>query len=96
MVFKDCGPGHDLRTVFTAAGDDLIELIKQLFRFDPAQRWDATQCLQARYFRQEPFICDDSELPLSSSGNSANRQRKRIIRSRSGGPPKSRRKLEFD
>lgn len=96
MIFKDCGPGHDLRNVFTAANDDLIELLSNLFCFDPVKRWNATQSLQSRYFRQEPFMCTDSELPLSSNRSNEEVSLKRGLRSRSGGPPKSRRKLEFD
>lgn len=96
LVFKNCGAGHDLRNVFTAANDDLIELLSNIFCFYPINRWNATQCLQSRYFRQEPFMCDDSELPLNFSNPEEPISHKRGLRSRSGGPPKSKRKLDFD
>ncbi|KAH7701034.1 cyclin-dependent kinase 7 [Aphelenchoides avenae] len=82
--------GYDLKMVFTAASDDLIELIWQCLRFDPLKRWTATQALQARYFQTEPYACDDSALPITGGA------KKRRAIDISGEPPASRRRLEFD
>uniref|UniRef100_A0A915DQT4 Cyclin-dependent kinase 7 n=1 Tax=Ditylenchus dipsaci TaxID=166011 RepID=A0A915DQT4_9BILA len=90
IKIKETGDGFDLKGVFTAAGNDLIELISQCFRFDPLKRWTATQALQSQYFRSEPYACDDSELPIQGP-------RKRRMRDMDGNePPITRRKLEFD
>ncbi|VDN06519.1 unnamed protein product [Thelazia callipaeda] len=69
--------GIPLKNVFTAAGDDLIELIQQCFRFNPVHRWNATQALQSSYFKSIPYACDDCDLPLPSSTRSAYLRRKR-------------------
>ncbi|KJH43816.1 kinase domain protein [Dictyocaulus viviparus] len=44
--------GINLRHVFTAAGDDLIELLQGCFAYDPLKRFTASEALQCPYFRQ--------------------------------------------
>uniref|UniRef100_A0A1I7WDU7 Cyclin-dependent kinase 7 n=1 Tax=Heterorhabditis bacteriophora TaxID=37862 RepID=A0A1I7WDU7_HETBA len=56
--------GVDLRHVFTAAGDDLIELLKGTLAFDPLKRMTTSQALQCSYFSNMPLACLDEELPL--------------------------------
>ena len=43
--FRFC-PGIPLRDIFTAAGNDLIELLQGMFLLNPAKRLDAAQCLR--------------------------------------------------
>uniref|UniRef100_A0A1I8ERZ5 Cyclin-dependent kinase 7 n=1 Tax=Wuchereria bancrofti TaxID=6293 RepID=A0A1I8ERZ5_WUCBA len=70
-------PSIPLKSVFTAAGDDLIELIYQCLRFDPNKRWNATQALRSYYFQSMPYACDDCDLPLPSTSRSAVFRRRR-------------------
>uniref|UniRef100_A0A0N4ZT45 Cyclin-dependent kinase 7 n=1 Tax=Parastrongyloides trichosuri TaxID=131310 RepID=A0A0N4ZT45_PARTI len=57
-------PGIELNQVFTAASNDLLELIKGTFVFNPLKRFTATQCLESNYFKSEPYACSDNEIPL--------------------------------
>lgn len=62
----------NFRSVFSAASDSLIDLMKGLFRFDPLQRLNATEALNSTYFREEPYPCNDEELPVPRNENSTN------------------------
>lgn len=44
VTFKSL-PGTPLQHIFSAAGDDLLELLQGLFTFDPSTRVTATQVL---------------------------------------------------
>lgn len=74
--FRFC-PGIPLRDIFTAAGDDLIELLQGMFLLNPAKRLDAAQCLrmfilffrifthlELPYFSNDPPPTPPLELPL--------------------------------
>ncbi|CBY14057.1 unnamed protein product [Oikopleura dioica] len=61
--FRFC-PGIPLRDIFTAAGNDLIELLQGMFLLNPAKRLDAAQCLQLPYFSNDPPPTPPLELPL--------------------------------
>ncbi|EFO27870.1 CMGC/CDK/CDK7 protein kinase [Loa loa] len=91
-------PAIPLKSVFTAAGDDLIELIYQCLRFDPNKRWNATQALRSCYFQSMPYACDDCDLPLPSTSRSAvfKRKRREYVNNDDDTPTKFRRRLEFD
>ncbi|KAI1730481.1 protein kinase domain-containing protein [Ditylenchus destructor] len=91
IKIKECGDGYDLKTVFTAAGGDLIELIYQCLRFDPLKRWTASQALQSHYFKSEPYACDDLELPVGGQS-----RKRKGLRDAGGEPPNTRRRLDFD
>lgn len=41
-------PGFPLEEIFSAAGDDLIHLLKGLFALDPKRRLTSTQCLSMK------------------------------------------------
>uniref|UniRef100_A0A915BGB9 Cyclin-dependent kinase 7 n=2 Tax=Parascaris univalens TaxID=6257 RepID=A0A915BGB9_PARUN len=89
--------GIPLKNVFTAATDDLIELIYQCLRFDPVKRWTATEALKCSYFRVMPYACDDSQLPLPSSAqNASGPGRKRRHGGEDATPPSMRKKLVFE
>lgn len=89
IQLKNC-ESRNLNTVFTAASDDLIELIAQCLTFDPLKRWNATEALKSNYFRAIPYACDDEELPMSGG---MQRAKRRNLRDKSNEPPISRRKL---
>ncbi|KAM3727707.1 Cyclin-dependent kinase [Dirofilaria immitis] len=92
-------PVVPLKSIFTAAGDDLIELIYQCLRFDPNKRWNATQALNSYYFRSMPYACDDCDLPLPTTSRSTVFKRKRrqyVNDDDDVTPTKFRRRLEFD
>lgn len=57
-------PGTPLEHIFTAAGDDLLELLGKLLAMDPLKRCTSTQALQMAYFSNRPPPSDPSELPL--------------------------------
>ena len=49
--------------IFTAAGDDLINLLYTLLSLDPDQRGTATSALASSYFRNRPAPTPEAELP---------------------------------
>ncbi|KAK6051880.1 kinase domain protein [Cooperia oncophora] len=48
--------GINLRHVFTAAGEDLIDLLLGCFAYDPLKRLTASEALQCPYFRSVEFL----------------------------------------
>jgi len=60
-------PGFPLRDIFTAAGDDLIELLQGLFYLYPPRRLTASQALQLPYFSNHPAPTPPLNLPLPST-----------------------------
>lgn len=48
VTFKSF-PGMHFQHIFSAAGDDLLELLQGLFRFDPCTRFTATQVINLPY-----------------------------------------------
>uniref|UniRef100_A0A7E4ZWW3 Cyclin-dependent kinase 7 n=1 Tax=Panagrellus redivivus TaxID=6233 RepID=A0A7E4ZWW3_PANRE len=93
-------PAFNLRTVFSAASNDMLELISSCFKYDPKERCTATSALEMEYFKSEPFPCHDSELPGVSNVEkitaNANRKRLREVDDESGIRSKAVRKLDFD
>jgi hypothetical protein len=49
-------PGTPLRHIFTAAGDDLLDLIAQLLSVSPLNRCNCHEALQAPYFRLATYF----------------------------------------
>jgi len=90
---------YTLRTVFSAASEDLLELLASCFEFDPSRRCTATSALQSSYFKSEPYPCLDSELPgvtnIEKISATQNRKRLRDLTD-ADGPHPVRRKLAFD
>lgn len=44
-------PGTPLKHIFTAAGDDLLDVISSLLTINPLKRYNCPQVLQMPYFR---------------------------------------------
>lgn len=66
IQFKPC-PVIPLREIFTAAGDDLIELAESMFDLYPIKRCTATEALKMPYFSNRPPPTIGSKLPMPSS-----------------------------
>uniref|UniRef100_A0A8D0DG05 Cyclin-dependent kinase 7 n=1 Tax=Salvator merianae TaxID=96440 RepID=A0A8D0DG05_SALMN len=62
VAFKSF-PGMLLHHIFSAAGDDLLELLQGLFTFNPSTRVKATQALKLSYFSNRPAPTPGSQLP---------------------------------
>lgn len=76
-------PGIELNQVFTAASEDLLELIKGTFIFNPLKRYTATRCLESSYFKSHPYACADNEIPLPINAKEnpllkASKQRRKV------------------
>uniref|UniRef100_A0A6F9D9P4 [RNA-polymerase]-subunit kinase n=1 Tax=Phallusia mammillata TaxID=59560 RepID=A0A6F9D9P4_9ASCI len=66
IVFKDF-PGIPLSQCFSAATDDLLELISGLLRYNPVMRLTASQALQLPFFANFPPPTPSKKLPLPAS-----------------------------
>ncbi|XP_025057171.1 cyclin-dependent kinase 7 isoform X2 [Alligator sinensis] len=62
VTFKSF-PGTPLQHIFSAAGDDLLDLLQGLFTFNPCIRVTATQALKQKYFSNRPGPTPGSQLP---------------------------------
>lgn len=62
-------PPIPLREIFTAAGDDLIELADKMFCMNPLKRCTPTEALKMPYFSNRPPPTIGSKLPMPSNNN---------------------------
>lgn len=60
-------PSIPLREIFTAAGDDLIELAESMFSLYPLKRCTTSEALKMRYFANRPPPTIGSKLPMPST-----------------------------
>ncbi|XP_014249305.1 cyclin-dependent kinase 7 [Cimex lectularius] len=60
-------PGTPLKQIFTAAGDDLLDVIESLLAINPRERINCPQALKMPYFSNKPAPSPGSQLPLPSS-----------------------------
>lgn len=60
-------PGTSLKDIFTAAGDDLLDLLQSLLTINPLKRITCSQALQMPYFSNKPAPSLGTQLPLPSS-----------------------------
>ena len=56
-----------LEALFTAASDDLLELLHKIFHWCPTKRCTTTEALQMRYFRNKPFPTPPHLIPKPGS-----------------------------
>ena len=56
-------PKPPLRSIFTAASDDALDLLDRLLTFDPVKRLTAREALEHYYFKSAPHPTDPSKLP---------------------------------
>ncbi|XP_063221761.1 cyclin-dependent kinase 7 isoform X2 [Bacillus rossius redtenbacheri] len=60
-------PGTPLRHIFTAASDDLLDMIASMLSIMPLDRCTCQQALEMPYFSNKPYPTPGSQLPLPSS-----------------------------
>ena len=60
-------PGTPLRDIFTAAGNDLLQLLEQLLAINPLDRCTCEQALQLPYFSNKPNPTPGLNLPMPTS-----------------------------
>jgi len=60
-------PGTPIQDVFTAAGDDLLELLASLLNLCPLKRCDSTTALKMPYFSNKPAPSNGDSLPLPAN-----------------------------
>lgn len=53
-----------LKNIFTAAGDDLLDVIEGLLVLNPLKRMACTECLKMPFFSNKPAPTVGSKLPL--------------------------------
>nr|XP_020854121.1 cyclin-dependent kinase 7 isoform X2 [Phascolarctos cinereus] len=96
VTFKSF-PGIPLQHIFSAAGDDLLDLIQGLFTFNPCTRLTATQALKTKYFSNRPGPTPGCHLPRPNCSTEALKEqphsamaakRKRTDALEQGGLPK--------
>uniref|UniRef100_A0A8C3AW39 Cyclin-dependent kinase 7 n=1 Tax=Cyclopterus lumpus TaxID=8103 RepID=A0A8C3AW39_CYCLU len=68
-------PGTPLEHIFSAAGDDLLELLQDLFTFNPLTRTTATQALKMKYFSNRPGPTPGPQLPRPNGPAEALREK---------------------
>lgn len=66
IQFKQ-NPGTSLADIFTAAGDDLLDLLGKLVTLFPLKRIDSTTALKHPYFSNKPAPSAGANLPLPAS-----------------------------
>uniref|UniRef100_A0A672HVX9 [RNA-polymerase]-subunit kinase n=1 Tax=Salarias fasciatus TaxID=181472 RepID=A0A672HVX9_SALFA len=71
-------PGTPLEHIFSAAGDDLLELLQGLFTFNPSTRTTATQALKMPYFSNRPAPTPGPQLPRPNCLPEASREKELI------------------
>ncbi|XP_067084317.1 cyclin-dependent kinase 7 isoform X2 [Osmerus mordax] len=71
-------PGTPLEHIFSAAGDDLLELLQGLFTFNPSTRITATQALKMRYFSNRPGPTPGHQLPRPNSSAEALKEKENL------------------
>lgn len=71
-------PGTPLEHIFSAAGDDLLELLQGLFTFNPSMRTTATQALKMGYFSNRPGPTPGPQLPRPNCSVEALREKETI------------------
>ncbi|KTG44599.1 hypothetical protein cypCar_00001088 [Cyprinus carpio] len=72
-------PGTPLEHIFSAAGDDLLELLKGLFTFNPCTRTTASQALKMKYFSNRPGPTPGPQLPRPNSSTEALKEKENLL-----------------
>ncbi len=52
-----------LRSIFTAASDDALDLLDRMLTFNPAKRITAKEALEHYYFKSMPHPTEPTKLP---------------------------------
>lgn len=84
--------GTALRDIFTAASDDLLELLAAMLHWCPARRCSCSAALQMDYFKNKPYPTPPHLIPRPASLHPPNDSKKRL----SDGISSIPKKLRFD
>lgn len=76
IQFKS-NPGTPLRDIFTAASDDLLDLMTSLVTVCPLKRCDSTGALKSSYFTSKPAPSNGDSLPLPANIAAAKKEQER-------------------
>lgn len=71
IQFKEF-PAIPLPSIFSAASNDLIELLEKLLAMYPSNRCTCTEALQMEYFSNKPAPTQGHKLPLPSANGRNN------------------------
>ncbi|XP_005103387.1 cyclin-dependent kinase 7 [Aplysia californica] len=74
VVFKE-HPKHPMKEIFTAASDDLLELLDSLLALNPSKRCSASQALQMSYFSSKPAPTPSGHLPFPMSNKIVDKEK---------------------
>lgn len=68
-------PKPPLKSIFTAASEDALDLLERMLTFDPNKRITARQALQHEYFKAAPRPTEPEKLPrpLKAASSKNNR-----------------------
>jgi len=66
VPFNPC-PATPFKQLFTAAGDDALDLLASMMRFNPASRISASDALAHPYFSNSPFPTPTAKLVFHSN-----------------------------
>ncbi|KAK7115796.1 cyclin-dependent kinase 7-like [Littorina saxatilis] len=67
-------PKQPLKEIFTAAGDDLLEVLDQMMALNPLKRCTATESLKMPYFSNKPHPAAGHQLPRPGSNKIVNKE----------------------
>ncbi|XP_028852177.1 cyclin-dependent kinase 7 [Denticeps clupeoides] len=71
-------PGTPLEHIFSAAGDDLLELLQGLFTYNPCTRITSSEALMARYFSNRPAPSKGPQLPRPNCSAEALKEKENL------------------
>uniref|UniRef100_A0A8B9HND7 Cyclin-dependent kinase 7 n=1 Tax=Astyanax mexicanus TaxID=7994 RepID=A0A8B9HND7_ASTMX len=71
-------PGTPLEHIFSAASDDLLDLLQGLFTFNPCTRFTATKALKSQYFSKKPGPTPGPQLPRPNSSAEALKEKENL------------------
>ncbi|XP_044736120.1 cyclin-dependent kinase 7 [Chrysoperla carnea] len=88
-------PGTPLKHIFTAAADDLLDVLSTLLSLNPLNRVSCSKLLQMPYFNNKPAPTIGSKLPLPSSVRVREEEKpslkRKILEAADGAPTLSKR-----
>ncbi|KAK6643978.1 Cyclin-Dependent Kinase 7 [Polyplax serrata] len=72
--------GTPFRDIFTAATNDLLDLLSKLLAMCPSERCTASEALQMEYFRNKPYPTPGCQLPLPTSIRSRKQEERHTLK----------------